>query len=207
MIPSWFDDKWVKDEICALGLFLAVLSLRLDHPYDIPEKRSLYYPFERFKEAIWLRLEEKDYYKSYAVGASFFNSIYENEKDENGVLCFDGRIEILDKIEQEYLELFRDAYLNCIDYKRIRGGKKAKKIGKILKDISVGFYKEEVKTPAGSVKVCLHPYEVKSRMKIMCGEAINLLYIMNVSNIALYSNIYPFPVLEKDFINFLYELE
>jgi len=202
MIPGWFEKKWVDDESKALGLFLAILSLRLDYPYDISRKKMLYYPFSSFKEAVLVRLEGNELYKSYAVGTAFFEKLYENEKNKKGILDFSRRIEVLDKIEEEYSEVFRKAYLRCIDYRRI-GKETTWKIQRLLKDISAGVYGERFKTLAGSIRVEIHPLEVKTRMGVLCGEAIHLLYLLNASNIASYMHVYPFPVLEKSFIESL----
>jgi len=200
MLPNWFNEKWIKDELNALGLFLAILLLRLEYPYTILGRRGFDYPLIKFKEAIVLRVREDQIRRPYISGLSFFYELYENKKDKNGILWFEDRVAILDLIEAEYSAIFRESYLKFINYEKLCSIKhRVPKIKRILKDISSGVYKIEVKTKAGSVKVSMHPYEVKKRMRILCGEAIDLIYLLNITNISLYASVYPFPVLESEF--------
>ena len=197
----WFRKEWIGSNAKALGVYMALLLVRFRVRLrtDIPILYSDDGVIEgRLKPYLLIFLRDKDEKLIEAIdaGKEFFKALVEHT-------AYNEYERVLDRIEMDFYDIFKEAYIGHINRKEIAG-----KIADydataltraFLSDVSANRFSKGKITRAGS-SILLTPFgELMEFYGLSEKDVRRFMKILRTSGI-MFFDIVPAPVVEEEFV-------
>jgi Glu-tRNA(Gln) amidotransferase subunit E-like FAD-binding protein len=200
----WFRKDWIGSNAKALGVYMALLlvrfrvRLRTDIPNLYSDEGIIEQRLEPYL-SIFLRDEDKKLIEAIDAGKEFFKALVEHTS-------YNEYESVLDRIETNFYDIFKVAYLEYVNKKEIAG-----KISDydttaltrtFLSDVSANRFSKGKITHAGS-SILLTPFSELMEFYGLSEEDVRrFMEILRMGGI-MFFDIVPAPVLEKEFMGSL----
>jgi hypothetical protein len=195
---SWFRKEWINSDATALGVYMALLLVRfrLRLRTDIPTLYSDEGIIEQRLEpylSIFLPDKNKKLIEAIDAGKAFFRALFEHTS-------YNEYESVLDRIETDFYETFKVAYLRLVQRKEITGKIANYEVNTLtrtfLSDVSTNRFSKGKITNAGS-SILLTPFSELIEFYDLSSEDVHrFMKILRLSGI-MFFDIVPAPALEK----------
>jgi len=200
----WFRKEGIGSNPKALGVYVALLlvrfrvRLRTDIPILYSDEEIMEQRLKPYL-SIFLRDKNKELVEAIDAGKEFFKALVEHTTYNE----YEG---VLDRIEKDFYDIFKVAYLEYVNKKEIAGrisGYDATTLTRrFLCDVSANRFSKGKITLAGS-SILLTPFsELMEFYDLSEGGVRKFMEILRMSGI-MFFDIVPAPVVEEEFVGSL----
>jgi ribosomal protein S17E len=203
---TWFRKEWIGSNAKALGVYMALLlvrfrvRLRTDIPNLYSDEGIIEQRLEPYL-SIFLRDKDKKLIEAIDAGKEFFKALVEHTS-------YNEYEDVLDRIERDFYEIFKEAYLEYVNINRkeiagkIAGYDATALTRTFLSDVSANRFSKGKITHAGS-SILLTPFgELMEFYGLSEEDVRRFMEILRTSGI-MFFDIIPAPVVEKEFMGSL----
>ncbi len=199
----WFGKEWIDNDAKALGVYITLLILRFKVRFstDIPVLcREEGLIEARLRPYLAIFLKDERLREAIDAGKKFFTALAEHTP-------FHEYKWVLDTIEMDFYEVFKEVYLRHVNREEIAGKKISERdapllIRRFLSDVSSTRFSKGKISSAGS-SILLTPFSELMELYGLSEEDVRrFMEILRLSGI-MFLDIIPAPVLEKEFIESL----
>ncbi|HID19691.1 MAG TPA: hypothetical protein EYP28_01950 [Methanophagales archaeon] len=194
----WFRKEWIDTDAKVLGVYMALLlvrfrvRLRTDIPSLYSDEGIIEQRLEPYL-SIFLRDKNKKLIEAIDAGKEFFRALVEHTS-------YNEYESVLDRIETDFYETFKVAYLGHVQREEIAGKIADYEVNTLtrtfLSDVSANRFSKGKITHAGS-SILLTPFsELLEFYCLSAKDVRRFMEILRMSGI-MFFDIVPAPVLEK----------
>jgi len=195
---TWFRKEWISSDAKALGVYMALLlvrfrvRLRTDIPTLYSDKGIIEQRLEHYL-SIFLRDGNNKLIEAIDAGKAFFRALVVHTS-------YNEYEDVLDRIETDFYETFKVAYLGHVQREEIAGKIADYEVNLLIRtflsDVSTNRFSKGKITHAGS-SILLTPFSELIEFYDLSAEDVRrFMEILRMSGI-MFFDIVPAPVLEK----------
>jgi len=197
----WFKKEWIGSNAKALGVYMALLlvrfrvRLRTDIPVLYSDEGIIEQRLKSYL-SIFMRDKDKKLIEAIDAGKDFFKALVEHTP-------YNEYENILDRIEMDFFDTFKVAYLGYVNREkivgRISGYDAAELTRTFLSDVSANRFSKGKITLAGS-SILLTPFGELMEFYGLSEEDVRRFMEMLRMGGIMFFDIVPAPVVDEDFV-------